>query len=272
MKFGQNLQHNFYARFFMILVILLALFLPLSNALSKPAKTSSKITSKAKSTQSRLKQPKNTSATKDSTKHTPSANDMLKLTLTPADIEKISKNYKNPQSLFVGAGLGIGLQFIKSSDSANTSVSTTNTLDIGFRAGYQYMPLDYIGLRIYLDYFLSIRPIGLESETSSTFLANFNAQGRIYAFTRNVELGWVGGLSIGYGTHQNQISSEASNESSEGNYGRGIFLGNVGIFGIIDKHHRVEILAKIPIISFANTNNQYAYEDYSFLFMYDYLF
>lgn len=233
-------------------------------ALAKPKSQNTTSNNSTKSYITPTKQSQNNAKTnKDSA---------LKLTLTPAEIAQITKNYKNPSSIFVGAGLGVGLQFVESSDFATTN--TTSTLDMGFRAGYQYMPIDYIGLRIYLDYFLSIRPIGLESETSSTFLANFNAQGRIYAFAKDFEIGWVGGVGLGYGIHQNQISSQSNedNENSEGNYGRGVFLGNVGIFGIIDKHHRVEILAKIPIVSFANTSKTHIYEDYSFLLAYDYLF
>ena len=71
--------------------------------------------------------------------------------------------------------------------------------------------------------------------------------------------------------HDKQIStSDGSNADASIDDGRGIFLGNIGIFGIIDKHHRVEISSKIPISSFGE--KFYIYKPYSVLFMYDYLF
>ncbi|ETD23973.1 hypothetical protein [Helicobacter macacae] len=217
------------------------------------------------------------STTKNSSKNTqkpkPTNKDSsLKFTLTTLEIEKnkLGKPRKNPHSLFIGAGLGYGVEKQIPKDTANAK-DTISMLNIGFRSGYEYMSLAYIGFRVYLDYFLSVRPSGLESEATSTFLANLNAQGRIYSFSERFEFGWLGGLSVGYGVQDKQISS--SDDSSEQiQQGRGVFLGNVGVFGIIDEHHRVEILVKLPIKTFAEESQTYTYEDYSFLLMYDYLF
>lgn len=231
-------------------------------AISKPAQNPNSTTKNSpKTTQKSTTKSKSTN--KDSS---------LKFTLTPLEIEenKLGKPRKNPHSLFIGAGLGYGVEIQIPKDTANAK-DTISMLNIGFRSGYEYMPLAYIGFRVYLDYFLSVRPSGLESETTSTFLANLNAQGRIYSFRERFEFGWLGGLSVGYGVQDKQISS--SEDSSEQiQQGRGVFLGNVGVFGIIDEHHRVEILAKLPIKTFAEESQTHTYEDYSFLLMYDYLF
>ena len=231
-------------------------------AISKPAQSPNSTTKNSpKTTQKSTTKSKSTN--KDSS---------LKFTLTPLEIEenKLGKPRKNPHSLFIGAGLGYGVEKQIPKNTANAK-DTISMLNIGFRSGYEYMPLAYIGFRVYLDYFLSVRPSGLESETTSTFLANLNAQGRIYSFSERFEFGWLGGLSVGYGVQDKQISS--SEDSSEQiQQGRGVFLGNVGVFGIIDEHHRVEILAKLPIKTFAEESQTHTYEDYSFLLMYDYLF
>ena len=235
---------------------------------TKSAKTASPASKPAQKPNSTTKSnPKNTQKSKSTNKDS-----SLKFTLTQLEIEenKLGKPRKNPHSLFIGAGLGYGVEMQIPKDTANTK-DTISMLNIGFRSGYEYMPIAYIGLRVYLEYFLGVRPSGLESETSSTFLANLNAQGRIYAFKQGFEFGWLGGLSVGYGVRDKQISS--SEDSSEQiQQGRGVFLGNVGIFGIIDKHHRVEILAKLPIKTFAQESQTHGYKDYSFLLMYDYLF
>lgn len=237
---------------------------------TKPTKSTKPATStkSAQSPNSTTKNsPKNTQKSKSTNKDS-----SLKFTLTPLEIEenKLGKPRKNPHSLFIGAGLGYGVEIQIPKDTANAK-DTISMLNIGFRSGYEYMPLAYIGFRVYLDYFLSVRPSGLESETISTFLANLNAQGRIYSFSERFEFGWLGGLSVGYGVQNKQISS--SGDSSEQiQQGRGVFLGNVGVFGIIDEHHRVEILAKLPIKTFAEESQTHTYEDYSFLLMYDYLF
>lgn len=244
---------------------------PASQAKStNPAKSLNPTTSTkpAQSTKSTTKNsPKTTQKSKSTNKDS-----SLKFTLTQLEIEanKLSKPRKNPHSLFVGAGLGYGVEMQIPKDTASAK-DTISMLNIGFRSGYEYMPLAYIGLRVYLDYFLSVRPSGLESETISTFLANLNAQGRICSFSERFEFGWLGGLSVGYGVQDKQISpSEDSSEQIQ--QGRGVFLGNVGVFGIIDGHHRVEILVKIPIKTFAQESQTHTYEDYSFLLMYDYLF
>lgn len=231
-------------------------------AISKPAQSPNSTTKNS---------PKNTQKSTTKSKST-NKDSSLKFTLTPLEIEenKLGKPRKNPHSLFIGAGLGYGVEIQIPKDTANAK-DTISMLNIGFRSGYEYMPLAYIGFRVYLDYFLSVCPSGLESEATSTFLANLNAQGRIYSFSERFEFGWLGGLSVGYGVQDKQISS--SDDSSEQiQQGRGVFLGNVGVFGIIDEHHRVEILAKLPIKTFAEESQTHTYEDYSFLLMYDYLF
>lgn len=241
---------------------------------TKPAKspisTKPTISKPAQSPNSTTKNSPKT--TQKSTTKSANKDSSLKFTLTPLEIEenKLGKPRKNPHSLFIGAGLGYGVEKQIPKDAANVK-DTISMLNIGFRSGYEYMPLAYIGFRVYLDYFLSVRPSGLESEATSTFLANLNAQGRIYSFSERFEFGWLGGLSVGYGVQDKQISS--SDDSSEQiQQGRGVFLGNVGVFGIIDEHHRVEILAKLPIKTFAEESQTHTYEDYSFLLMYDYLF
>lgn len=231
---------------------------------TKSTKTASPASKPAQKPNSTTKStPKNTQKSKSTNKDS-----SLKFTLTQLEIEenKLGKPRKNPHSLFIGAGLGYGVEMQIPKDTANAK-DTISMLNIGFRSGYEYMPIAYIGLRVYLEYFLGVRPSGLESETSSTFLANLNAQGRIYAFKQGFEFGWLGGLSVGYGVQDKQISS-----SEQIQQGRGVFLGNVGVFGIIDKHHRVEILAKLPIKTFAQESQTHGYKDYSFLLMYDYLF
>lgn len=243
------------------------------NVLLAKSANQTKSTVSTKPTQS----PNAKSTTKNSPKTTQksttkSTNSSLKFTLTPLEIEanKLSKPRKNHHSLFLGAGLGYGVEMQTPNDSASTK-DTISMLNIGFRSGYEYMPIAYIGFRVYLDYFLSVRPSGLETETVSTFLANLNAQGRIYSFSEKFEFGWVGGLGVGYGVRDKQIStSEDSSEQIQ--QGRGVFLGNVGVFGIIEEHHRVEILAKLPINTFAEDSQTHTYKDYSFLLMYDYLF
>lgn len=223
------------------------------------------------------KNPK-TSKTKKSSKN--DTNPSLKVTLTQEEI--ISKNAKfdSPHRIFIGAGAGYGIEMKIPKNPSTNALEAKNILQsrqewlhLGFRAGYEYMPLAlrrFLGLRVYLDYFLGVRPIGLETITSSTFLANLNAQGKIYAFKR-VELGWAGGVGVGYGTHDKQISTnDEPNADKNTDDGLGIFLGSVGIFGIIDKRHRVEISSKIPISSFGE--RFYTYKPYSILFVYDYLF
>ena len=251
-----------YFRFYLVLALVLA-----NIAGAKP------------STSPKAKQNPKSSKTKKSSKN--DINPSLKVTLTQEEII-LNSNIKrgSPHTIFIGAGTGYGIEMKIPKNSSASSLDTKQInqskqewLHLGFRAGYEYMPLAlkrFLGLRVYLDYFLGVRPIGLETLTSSTFLANLNAQGKIYAFKR-LEIGWIGGVGIGYGTHDKQISTnDESSGDTNPDDGKGIFLGSVGIFGIIDKHHRVEISSKIPINSFGD--RFYTYKPYSVLFVYDYLF
>lgn len=178
------------------------------------------------------------------------------------------KNYHTNSLLFIGAGAGVA--FNQHASTNSTESLFLPALDFGVRGGYQHGFLHRFAGRIYLDYVMSIRPVDLETVTTSQFVVNLDMMYNFYRLEK-VTFGVFGGAGVGYGTHGKETVEDRDASDSITAQGLSAFV-NVGLNIVVESIHRVEIGAKIPFVSLYDSTSQQMYRDFYLLLSYDYLF
>ncbi|PAF51647.1 outer membrane beta-barrel protein [Helicobacter sp. 13S00477-4] len=170
--------------------------------------------------------------------------------------------------IFIGVSLGAG-DIVKIVDDKKDLSNSYKAFIWGMKGGYEFMPSSYVGLRTYLDYFMSIKPSGLDTVTSSLLSLNLDLLADILHIKDNT-FGFFGGIGFGYFQHANVVKTTPEDKATVMGY-TGIL--NFGLGGKIQNNHRIEIGAKIPFKAIKSVNNPHIFYKDSYLFAsYSYLF
>ncbi len=144
--------------------------------------------------------------------------------------------------IYFGAMVGLAPIEIKpASDSSYTAFLW------GAKGGYQFAFLKALALRGEFSYLMAIKSTAFHTINTSLLSLNIDALSDFYTY-KKYSFGVYGGLGIGYFYQNNHLSMK--NSSFMGYNG----LFNVGLGSTIDKHHRIELGAKIP---FSKTRNSF---------------
>ena len=178
-----------------------------------------------------------------------------------------SSVYGQSHHIFAGAGLGLGFESVKELDSNKTLYFVFN---YNIRGGYEHQFFEFsatnIGVRTYIDYTMGIRPVG--DDTIVTSLLGLNLDSSVhYHFNEKLGFGGYFGLGLGYVKYVNAVV--ATNDDAP-LVESGVGYINVGISGVFNENHRIEIGTKIPFTNIAS-NNTYT-KIYYLLLQYDYVF
>lgn len=175
--------------------------------------------------------------------------------------------YGQSHHIFAGVGLGLGFESVKESDSNKTLYSVFN---YNIRGGYEYQFPEFfktnIGVRTYIDYTMGIRPVGDDTIVTSLLGLNLDSSAHYY-FNENLSLGGYFGLGLGYVNYVNAIVATSDDLPL---IQSGLGYINIGISGVFNKNHRIEVGTKIPFTDIV-ANNAHT-KIYYLLLQYDYIF
>ncbi|CAK00127.1 outer membrane beta-barrel protein [Helicobacter acinonychis] len=117
----------------------------------------------------------------------------------------------------------------------------------GAKGGYQFAFFKALAIRGEFSYLMAIKPTAFHTTNTSLLSLNIDALSDFYTY-KKYSFGVYGGVGIGYFYQNDRL--EMGNGSFMGYNG----LFNAGLFSTIDKHHCVELGAKIP---FSKTRNSF---------------
>lgn len=228
---------------------------------------SSELDSKLESTES-ISSAESTSpkSIKESTRESTKSPESTQASTESSEPSKSSKS--SPSKIFVGVGGGIALQDHISADSRAFS-DLHPAFSLAIRGGYQYSVFAFLPVRLYLDYTIGIRPVGLESTMTSNFLINADV-GYYHRVLDDLRLGGFLGLGLGYSTYGKEVKEDPSASDSVQAKGFATFF-NASLGAEIADVHRLEFMLKLPLIK-QNLVPALAYQELHLLFIYDYLF
>lgn len=180
----------------------------------------------------------------------------------------LESKLKAPTSqVFVGAGALLAFQ--QDLDPSSKPTATYPALSISARGGYQYRFFTPLIVRLYLDYTMSMRPTGLESITTSSFLVNSDVVSYFYTLG-SVDFGLFAGVGLGIGTYGKEVQEDPSTLDSVLAKGFSAFV-NGGLSVLFASIHRLELGVKLPITKLELAPTR-AYQDTHLLLIYDYVF
>ena len=188
----------------------------------------------------------------------------VQLLATP---EVESKNTEPASRVFVGAGALLAFQ--QDLDPSSKPTATYPALSVSARGGYQYRFFTPLIVRLYLDYTMSVRPTGLESVTTSSFLVNSDVVSYLYTLG-SVRFGLFAGVGLGIGTYGKEVQEDPSALDSVLAKGFSAFV-NGGLSVLFASAHRLELGVKLPLTKLELAPTR-AYQDTHLLLMYDYVF
>ncbi|PAF42386.1 outer membrane beta-barrel protein [Helicobacter sp. 11S02596-1] len=175
----------------------------------------------------------------------------------------------NKSQIFIGGALGMA-DISKMIDGQKDTPNSYKAFVWGARGGYQFSFLNgYLAIRTYLDYLMAIKPLALDTITSSVLSLNLDLLADFLHIGENA-FGVYGGVGFGYFQHANVIKVTPEDKALVYGY-TGVL--NFGLGASIQSNHRVELGIKIPfsrVKSIANPavsyENIYASASYSYLF------
>ena len=179
-----------------------------------------------------------------------------------------SKSVEEPASrVFVGAGALLAFQ----QDLAPNSkpIATYPALSVSARGGYQHKFFSPLIVRLYLDYTMSVRPTGLESITTSSFLINSDAVSYFYTLG-SIHFGLFAGVGLGVATYGKEVQEDPNALDSVLAKGFSAFL-NGGLSVLFASAHRLELGVKLPLTKLELAPTRH-YRDTHLLLIYDYIF
>ncbi|SQB99641.1 outer membrane protein [Helicobacter fennelliae] len=148
-----------------------------------------------------------------------------------------------------------------------TPTELKGAFDYIVRAGYEYsMPKFFSSVRGYLDYAMSIRPVGLETATTSQLALNADIV-VLFSIIEHFKLGGFLGVGLGYNEHSKVAMTSSDDPPSLQSFHT---LLNFGFSSLIMQNHRIELGLKIPTYTLQYPSSVYT-DWYSFV-LYDYMF
>lgn len=182
---------------------------------------------------------------------------------------------------FVGFNTGYTVGFQKAMEQSGRGQQKTNSptitesvtapkyINLGLQVGYNYIIMDFLGLRGYLDYnygFSHVHSKETQHESMTQTIKDDTTLSTSHAFSLNVDVlfnllnsesfafGLYAGVGLGYATMSRQV--KATQESNSGiittvtPLGDGFILPiNLGIHLTANGHHRIDLGFKIPTLA-----------------------
>lgn len=150
------------------------------------------------------------------------------------------------------------------------SVTAPKYINLGLQVGYNYIIMDFLGLRGYLDYnygFSHVHSKETQHKNTTQTIKDDTTLSTSHAFSLNVDVlfnllnsesfafGLYAGVGLGYATMSRQV--KATNEDNSGSItntvtplGDGFILPiNLGIHLTANGHHRIDLGFKIPTLA-----------------------
>lgn len=169
--------------------------------------------------------------------------------------------------IFIGGTLGMGN--ITKFNNEKELKESYSAFTWGLRGGYEFLPIKYLGVRIYLDYLMAIKPFGLGTITSSVLSINADTLINIVHINENA-FGFYGGIGFGAFKHSNVVQNTPEDKAFVSDY-TGVL--NLGILATLKEFHRVEIGAKLPFTQTKSLSESHiTYQDIYFIASYSFLF